>query len=476
MKKYIYYILLSLGLSATVNAQTLFQKTYGGTMDDKGFSGFQTPDGGYIFCGNTSTTGRRYFYLVKTNSMGDTTWTKRYKSDNDNIAYRIRPTKDTCYIITGYSGAWASVYTQDVFLLKVKTNGDSLWGKTYGTFGTYSEEGYDVIQTKDLGYIITGKYGTSSGFSYIYVLKTNAIGTQQWYKSYNVSLASSGKSITETLDGYYTLTGLAYNSSYTHIGLLKIDTTLGTQLWFKYIQVGSLGQEAAQVVQNADSTYTILSSVNVDPGTGFSDMGVVKCNSSGDTLWSKVFASGRCQSIDTVQGGGYVVSGFSGGSNPKAMLVRLNSNFDTLWAKTYPPLSSYLTSNIYEAHQTSDKGFIMIGYCGGFGPTDALLIKTDSVGNITTLITGINENGVKNQTTVYPNPFNDYSTVTIVEAKNVQIKIIDMSGSVVQNFRASGKEFNIKVVGLKSGSYTLMILNTDDNNSLIAVKKIIIER
>lgn len=67
-----------------VKAQiTSFQATYGdhgSLMIDDAYSGQQTSDGGYILAGETYSFGigggQTTVYVVKTNSLGDTLWTK----------------------------------------------------------------------------------------------------------------------------------------------------------------------------------------------------------------------------------------------------------------------------------------------------------------------------------------------------------------------------------------------------------------
>lgn len=467
-------LLLSLFCFNILKSQSLlFEKVYGGALNDRGYSGFQTPDGGYIFCGNTSTSTDHYYYLVKTDSIGDTLWTRRYKSDPDNWAYRIHPTKDSCYMIAGYTSQWSNIYAHDMFLLKVKTNGDSIWGKTYGIPGTYCEEAYDAIQTKKGDFVMTGQYAYN-GYSHYYVVKTNAAGTQKWFRNYNVALSSSSKSIIETLDGHYAICGPAFNSSYNHIGLAKVDSAGGPSIWFKNINVGNGEQLPTQLMQLPDSSFIILASINVN--NPVADMCIVKTNSKGDTLFTKKFAKGRCNSIDKTSDNGYVVGGYSSGSAPLAKLVKLNANFDTLWTKTYPQLNGYSITYINEAHQTADKGFILIGMSLNGSNMDALLIKTDSVGNIIPHTINIAHMKAKEELLVYPNPFNKQTKIILpVELQNSCVVLINMMGIEVKKYYADGTELLLNKENLPAGTYTLLIQTTGDAGIRTYSQKIIIE-
>nr|MBK9653117.1 hypothetical protein [Bacteroidota bacterium] len=69
-----------------VNAQTTFQKAYGGLAMDEAKSVRQTTDGGYIIAGTTTSygSGGSDVLVIKTDAKGDTTWTKTFGGDTDN--------------------------------------------------------------------------------------------------------------------------------------------------------------------------------------------------------------------------------------------------------------------------------------------------------------------------------------------------------------------------------------------------------
>src|ERR1017187_1268262 len=153
---YIFLIFVLIGLTV-IGQQITFQKTYGGINRDLANSVQQTTDGGYIIAGYTQigllgdTTN---VYLIKTNAYGDTLWTRTYGGNYDDEGNSVQQTSDGGYIIAGYTtsfgaGGW------DVYLIKTKPTGDTLWTRTYG--GTGRDEGLCVKQTIDGGYIIVGE-------------------------------------------------------------------------------------------------------------------------------------------------------------------------------------------------------------------------------------------------------------------------------------------------------------------------------
>jgi hypothetical protein len=103
---------------------TLWSRIYGGRLSEFGRTVRQTPDGGYIIAGSTNSfgRGRQDIWLLKTDSLGDTLWTKTYGWRKDEEAFSLDLTKDGGYIITGYKKRRA----EDIWLLKTDAEGDTL--------------------------------------------------------------------------------------------------------------------------------------------------------------------------------------------------------------------------------------------------------------------------------------------------------------------------------------------------------------
>jgi len=156
------------------NFDTAWTKTYNDTLTIDSYNAYayiqQTIDGGYIIAG-----GDQAVYMVKTDSIGNTLWSKTYDGSHNDEAQEVHQTTDGGYILVGSTNSFGGGQT-DVLLIKTDSLGDTLWTRTFG--GTGDDIGRSVQQTVDGGYIIggfTSSFGTSSD---IYIIKTDAEGNK----------------------------------------------------------------------------------------------------------------------------------------------------------------------------------------------------------------------------------------------------------------------------------------------------------
>jgi hypothetical protein len=154
------------------SGDTLWTKSYGSADWEVGSSVDQTSDGGYIIAGWTNFfgAGLQDVYLIRTDASGETLWTKTHGGSGGENSFSVQQTSDGGFIIAGATNSFG-MGSSDVYLIKTDSSGDSVWTKTYG--GTSTEIGVSVHQTLDDGYIIAG-YTSSfgeGGFD-VYLIKT----------------------------------------------------------------------------------------------------------------------------------------------------------------------------------------------------------------------------------------------------------------------------------------------------------------
>ncbi len=157
-------------LKLNSNGGVEWQKTYGGLDDDYFYSIQPTSDGGYIAAGSTTSFGGGW--ILKLNSNGGVEWQEVL----GETAYSVQQVADGGYIVAGTDGnAWVS---------KLATNGEMEWQKRY--VGSNSDKAFSVQQTSDKGYIVSGHTTSIVGNYYenVWVLKLKENGDADWQHTY----------------------------------------------------------------------------------------------------------------------------------------------------------------------------------------------------------------------------------------------------------------------------------------------------
>lgn len=273
-------------------------------------------------------------------------WIKIFGGSGSDIGNSVQQTIDGGYIILGTTESFGSGGS-DIWLIKTDTNGDTLWSRTFG--GSDIDAGKSVQQTTDGGYIITG-YTKSfgAGGNDVWLIKTDANGDTLWTKTYGDTFGDIGNSVQQTTDDGYIITGI---------------------------------------------TNLILA----NPGLVYQDIWLIKTDVNGDTLWTKIFvdSSGLLRGgnwVQQVSDGGYLITGITNqkGTRPPVWwevgdlwLVKTDANGDTLWTKTYGISDSGYYNVGNSVQQTSDGGYVIIGKTGldYNGDSDIWLLKTNADGD-----------------------------------------------------------------------------------------------
>ncbi len=156
------------------NGKRLFSRAFGGKDDDIAYDIIEVSDG-YVLVGSTDSFGRRYsdVYVVKMNKNGNRIWQKAYGGSRDDVGYSIVEDRDG-YVIVGKTESYGENYRSDLYMLKISKNGRLLWERTYGK--KQDDAGYDIAKTDD-GYIVVGETSDDrTRDKDVYIVKTNKNG------------------------------------------------------------------------------------------------------------------------------------------------------------------------------------------------------------------------------------------------------------------------------------------------------------
>ena len=184
------------------SGKELWNKEYGGNENDLIISIFQTSDGGYILAGKTESygAGMADAWLVKIDSDGGKIWDKTFGgSGNDRLTSALQLT-DGGYILAGTT--YLSGSSQG-WLIMTNSEGEKIWGETYG--GPTSDSYFSVRsvqQTNDGGHVLVGSTDLDA-----YLVKTDSSGKELWSETFGGNDFDEFTEVHQTNDGGYILAG-----------------------------------------------------------------------------------------------------------------------------------------------------------------------------------------------------------------------------------------------------------------------------
>ncbi len=285
-----------------------WQRSLGGTADDRITSIVSTTDGGSFVCGQTSSVngdvtgnhGNRDIWVVKLDSLGAIQWQKTFGGSWLEAADEAIQTADGGYAIVGYTTSidgdlLFSYGEEDIWVIKLTASGDIEWSNTFG--GNIQDLGSTIRQTADGGYIVGG--GTNSTNGHIssnqgqmdmWVFKLTPEGELEWERTLGGTSIELVTGLELTADGGYILTAGTYSNN-GHIsvnyGLVdgwvaRLDAS-GEIIWEKSFG-GSQNDEILNILPTADGGFIFIGMTNSNDGDvtgnhGGYDVWVVKLSS-----------------------------------------------------------------------------------------------------------------------------------------------------------------------------------------------------
>lgn len=360
--------------------EVAFIKNYGGSGEDSPQAIIETSDGGFAVLGFSNSTdgdlqGKNLavndYWLLKLDAEGELQWSKTYGGSKDDRGQSLVQTKDGGYALTGYaqsSDGDASVNNgfHDNWVLKLNTQGEIEWEKSYGFSG--HDHSYDILDTGDGGFFFAGFLDITSARADGNTEKSSAISAHGVGEFWGTKIDNKAK---VQWRGYYGGT----NNDRAHAAVLADDGG--------YVMAG----------------FTESSDFDVNNSRGSYDFWTVKIDDGGDSVWQSTFGGTgieRAEDIAKTKDGGYVITGstFSNdidisknNGESDIWLIKVDDAGKLVWEK------SFGGSQFDAAHSVSpsrDGGFIITGNSKSIdkdtnanaGENDIWLIKTDASGNM----------------------------------------------------------------------------------------------
>jgi hypothetical protein len=381
-----------------------WDKTFGGSNEDMGFSIIQTEEGGYAITGykildrekrkdtwraklgyiELTEEKKQDIWIIKLDKNGNMEWDEVFGENGADLANSIIQARDGGYAVAGF--IW-TIYAgkQDIWIMKLGENGNTEWEKTFDK--DENDEAYSIIQTKDEGYAVAGSTGVRVWReTNCWVIKLDAKGNMEWENNFGETGWDEIYSIIQTKDGNFITTGCVWSKGAGRgdVRVAKLNKR-GDLVWDKTFG-GSENDEAYSIIQTNDGGCAVTG-FTVLEDTGDRDFWVIKLDKDGYKVWDRTFGGTSedwANSIIQSKNGNYMVAGWTksmGAGKTDVWIVKLDKRGNLIWDKTFGG------SENDEAHsiiQTEDGGYAVVGWTKskGAGNADVWVIKLDENGNL----------------------------------------------------------------------------------------------
>ena len=464
MKKLI-FTLSGLFLALNLSAQTTFEKLIGGQAFTAGECVIETQSKEYVVTGQLNDQGfggKADLYLVKTDSLGDTLWTRSFGEADDDFGNSVVETTDGGYAACGTTRRFnGTAWQVDAYLIRTNANGDSIWTRHYG--GNQTDQAFCIRQTFDDGFILVGStesFGNPSGEAYL--IRTDMMGDTLWTRKYKEGYSNRAFSVEQTADGGFILCGRSLSSgSGTDADLYMLRTDVnGDSIWAKTF--GGTGFEEGNSVVITPDLGFLSAGYTQNNASGDKDIYLVKTDASGFLNWSKSIGGPypeEALSLTNAPGGGFLMAGTR--IAPPSwytdlFVLKVDAMGDTLWTRTYG--GSFIDAG-KSIQPTSDGGIIIAGFSNSFGVSDLklYLLKADADGVVSRELPFLS-----GPVTLYPNPLSAYSVLSVpveLTGRGARLEILDLAGRQVREaVEIREGETPVGPEGLEKGVYLYRVV------------------
>lgn len=484
-----------------------WQKHFGGTALDHAKWIEQTSDSGYIIAGYTRSSDGDITYnhgmaaqqdawVLKLDQQGKLVWQRTYGGSLDDEFTSIRQTADGGFIAAGFTRSTDGDVTAnhgktDCWLVKLDASGTISWLKTYG--GTADEATYAVEATTDQGYIIAGYTSSTDGDvtrnhggKDYWVIKTDNIGQLTWQKCYGNSGDNTANSIIPSREGGYLIAGvsdcvagdttMANQHGNTDCWVIKTDA--GGQVEWQRAYGGSAMEVAKSITQAADSTYIITGQTGSSDGdvSGFHgpaglDIWTFCLERNGTLKWQKAMGGSGLEgsrSVRTCRDGGYIIGGSASSNDGDLVnnnrtaadfwLIKLNQAGNIEWSKTTGNTGEDNSSN---ALQTMDDGYIMAGDISAVSHDPSCTWGGDDLGVVKFSYKQSPVQADCGNIRIFPNPCNHWLRINLpVGYEAAHICIRNLTGTTILTDNRTGLFRELERGTATTGLYFLTVYNT----------------
>jgi hypothetical protein len=317
------------------DSNQIWNKTFGGTDDDRARDIIQLNDGSFIVSGFSRSTnvdvsenaGNYDFWIIKLDNSGNLVWEKSFGFSGADQAYTLFKTKDNHILVGGTldvtaSGGQGNSKSAkkhaggDYWLLKLDTNGNKIWSRYFG--GLFTDTLYDIEETAEGNFILVGSSDSNDndisnniGTYDFWIVIIDAEGNLRKERNFGGSEIDESFSITKTNDNHFLIAGntrssdnnIAINNGSSDIWIIKINSE-AELIWEKNFG-GSSFEEAKKIIPNANGGYLIAGSsrsadIDLSYNYGNKDAWIISIDNNGKLIWQENFGGSNLEELNAI--------------------------------------------------------------------------------------------------------------------------------------------------------------------------------
>ncbi|HLO58355.1 MAG TPA: hypothetical protein VK179_06410 [Bacteroidales bacterium] len=237
-------------------------RTYGVNARNTAWCLKALDDGGYAILGSyiNDTTEHKAVYFIRTNSAGDTLWTKKIRRNGDLEAVYFDVSDNGSFFMTGYYDTDSLNLKKQIWCMGIDESGNTIGNQRLYGFPSGDDMGTHLQILPDERLVITGYVTHSQGkMPFIIKTKENTVFADAWELSGNAN--ESGNCI-RALDGDNFLLLTTYSTSGQEQVTLKrvhMSSSLHEINWQKSFDNGTR-ESGRDLILNGQTFYILSTS------------------------------------------------------------------------------------------------------------------------------------------------------------------------------------------------------------------------
>ncbi len=479
-------------------SQALIEKTFGSNLKVQPYQSLQLSNGDFVFAASAypASFDSSMALLIKTDSLLQLKWIKRYKVFHKDLFRTIKGSLDGNLFIAG-SAREDFNQQSGGSLMKCDTAGNILWHKVYSD--SYDDGVIYVSENADSSLMIFNRQGVSGyPLKVIHADKNGNILT--WRTFYNSNIALNG-AVTGPLNNVYYMAGVYQSPGSNSNSLFVCAFTAASFKWLKEYQF-SRNVNTESVALLTDGNIGVAGNIADSIFPSSQNAWAMKLDTSGNVIFAyeygqqQAYNEGVWKVIPSENGSMVLAGQANTASGAQALAFKVNNNGNVQFCKSFGNLayqyfydgfvlndgrlllngsdfnltySSIVSSDGTSACSSSNRTFLTA--------TMQLVIINPSVTVITSLKTPVSPslnvtsftvtenllcsgtiglpdlNDLKNGISIFPNPVSQMLNIKVASAEPVVFEIYDLTGRMVM----TTEKLSVDVSSLSEGCYFLRV-------------------